>query len=115
MYEEDSAAGFERYKERITNFSGEFELGLFLYIAKRNLLWIASFFSIALVLAFLYLRYTPPLYESSTVMQISTNNNVNKILNVGNIPEEDENIEGAIEVIRSKVFIKRGLEHLPLE
>ena len=24
---------FERYKERITNFSGEFELGLFLFIA----------------------------------------------------------------------------------
>ena len=31
---------FESYKERITNFSNEFELGLFLYIVRRSLLWI---------------------------------------------------------------------------
>lgn len=30
---------FERYRERITNFSNEFELGLFLFVAK-NLLFI---------------------------------------------------------------------------
>ncbi len=36
----DRNLNFESYKERITNFSQEFELGLFIYILKRSLIWI---------------------------------------------------------------------------
>ncbi len=42
---------FERYKERISNFSGEFELGLFLYISSKSLVWIALFFILAFAAA----------------------------------------------------------------
>ena len=31
----------DRYRERITNFSKEFELGLFVRIAKANIIWIS--------------------------------------------------------------------------
>ena len=35
---------FERYKERLSNFSGEFELGLFLFIARKSIIWIVLLF-----------------------------------------------------------------------
>ena len=87
IQEDTSTADFERYKQRISNFTGEFELGLFIFSLKKSLLWIVGFFIIAIVSAFLYLRYTPLVFESSTIIQISTNNNANKILNVQGIQD----------------------------
>jgi len=107
---------FERYKERISNFSGEFELGLFLFIARKSLIWICLFFVIAFVGAKIYLRYTPPVYASASVIQVQTSNQANKLLNVENLygAENTNGLAEAVELLRSKVFLKRVLSKLPL-
>jgi len=107
---------FERYKERISNFSGEFELGLFLFIARKSLIWIFLFFVIAFVGAKIYLRYTPPVYASASVIQVQTSNQANKLLNVENLygAENTNGLAEAVELLRSKVFLKRVLSKLPL-
>lgn len=106
---------FERYKERLSNFSGEFELGLFLFIARKNLIWVAAFLAIAIICSFLYLRYTPPTYESHSIIQIQTSNQANKVLNVENIYETSNELSEAIELLRSKVFLKRVILKLPFK
>ncbi|HSH65006.1 MAG TPA: Wzz/FepE/Etk N-terminal domain-containing protein [Bacteroidia bacterium] len=106
---------FERYKERISNFSGEFEFGLFLFIAKKTIPWIALFISIAFISAYLYLRYTPPVFESSSIIQVQSSNQANKVLDVENFYEKDNGLAETVELLRSKVFLKRVLEKLPLE
>src|ERR1019366_3202767 len=105
---------FERYKERITNFSGEFELGLFLFIARKSILWIVLFLGIAGVSAFLYLRYTPPVFESHTTLQIQTSNQATNLLNVSDFGENKNTLSEAIELLRSKVLFKRVLSNLPI-
>src|ERR1035437_8313667 len=106
---------FERYKERISNFSGEFELGLFIFIARKSLLWIILFFIIAFFGASVYLRYTTPIFESSTVLPIEMSNQASKLLNVGNITETDNGLAEGIELLRSKVFLRRVLSKLTLQ
>lgn len=107
---------FERYKERISNFSGEFELGLFLFIARRNFFWILAFIGIALGGAYLYLRYTPPVFESSSTIQIQSSNQASKILNVNTSDfEADNTLAEGVELLRSKVFFKRVIEKLHLD
>ncbi len=108
---------FERYKERLSNFSKDFEFGLFIFIAKRSVWFCAFFFVAAGLLSFVYLRYAPIIYESSTVIQINTSNNANKVLQVANIYEyEDQNeVASTIELLRSKIFLKRALATLPLD
>ncbi|MBL0329693.1 MAG: hypothetical protein IPP64_09820 [Bacteroidetes bacterium] len=108
---------FERYKERISNFSGEFELGLFLYISRKSLVWIAMFFILAFTAAKLYLRYTAPLYQASSIIQVQTNNQANQLLNIDNLStqENSNGLAEAVELLRSKVFVKRVLSKLPLE
>ena len=59
---------FERYKERLSNFTGEFELGLFLFIARKSTVWIFLFFLTALGGSYLYLRYTPLVFESNSII-----------------------------------------------
>ncbi|HET6225994.1 MAG TPA: Wzz/FepE/Etk N-terminal domain-containing protein, partial [Bacteroidia bacterium] len=106
---------FERYKERISNFSGEFEFGLFLFIARKSLSLILVLLAIAFVCARLYLRYTPPVYESSSIIQVQSTNQANKILDVDKLKEMDNGLAETVELLRSKVFLKRVLEKLPLE
>jgi tyrosine-protein kinase Etk/Wzc len=120
MLKEDistSNDNFERYRERLTNFSNEFEPALFLSMAGKSILWAILFFSISLSSAFLYLRYTPKVFESSTILQINNSNNANKILDAKSLYEgdaEDKQLAGDIELIRSRVFLKRVLSTLPL-
>lgn len=105
---------FERYKERLTNFSQEFELGLFLYIARKNIFWLLLFVLIAFVAAYVYVRYTPPVYESNTIVQIKQENNMSKVLELDKL-QEMQDISGEIELLRSKVILRKVLAKLPLQ
>ncbi len=105
---------FERYKERIFNLSGEFEFGLFMFIIRKSIFWIALFFVLAVCGAYIYLRYTQPVYEASSVIQVQNSNQANKLLNVENLYGTDNKLAEVIELLRSKVFLKRVLSKMPL-
>ncbi|HEY0978821.1 MAG TPA: Wzz/FepE/Etk N-terminal domain-containing protein, partial [Flavobacteriales bacterium] len=117
MLQEDASnrsSSFDSYRERITNFSNEFDLGLFIYIVKRSLIWIALCLGLALAAAYIYLRYTAPTYESRSVIQLSQTNNAQKVLKMNDLVEDD-NLRADVELLRSKFFIERMLRRLPLE
>ena len=92
---------FSQYKERLSNFSNEFELGLFLFIARKSLLVVMIIFSAAFTLAFLYIRYSPPIYESTAVIQVVNDETRKKALEFAGTIEE-EPLEIYVELIRSK-------------
>ncbi len=106
---------FSEYKDRVAKLSSDFEIGLFFYLLKKSVAWIALFFVIAVSSAYLYLRYTPQVFESKTIMQISAENEATKILNVQNAYENQNDIARSIELLRSKVFFRRALSTLPLK
>jgi capsular exopolysaccharide synthesis family protein len=54
-------------------------------------------------------------YESKSVIQIQTNDQANKLLNVQNLSEPDNVLAEAVEILRSKVFLKRVLSKMPLQ
>jgi capsular polysaccharide biosynthesis protein len=110
----DKNSNINQYQERLTKFSSEFELGLFLHIARRSLIWIFLLLIISLFLVFLYLRYEQPIYQSKTTVQINTNNRANKVLNINQIYEEQDPLAGSIEILKSKVFLKRIINNLDL-
>ncbi len=111
-----STESFERYKERISSFSNEFELGLFLFIAKRNLILTIFLGILGFALAKIYLRYKTPTYEAGCVIQIKNEENANKYLNLNNAAAESgQGIYEWIELLKSPIFFKRVLLKLPLE
>ncbi|HRF81889.1 MAG TPA: Wzz/FepE/Etk N-terminal domain-containing protein [Flavobacteriales bacterium] len=105
----------ESYKERITNFSQEFEIGLFLFILNRSLIWIALCMLTALASALIYLRYTAPTYEARSVIQLRSNNTAKEVLSMGAVVDESENIVAEVEFMRSKTFLSRIIDKLPLQ
>ena len=108
------AVSIDSYRERLTNFSNEFDLGLFIYIVKRSLVWITLSVLLAFSAAWIYLRYTAPTYESRASMQLSQSNNAQKVLHVSDLVE-DNNLQADVELLRSKFFIAKAIARLPLQ
>ena len=116
MIQEDNTRNnenYEQYKERLTNFSQDFELGLFIHLAQKSILWVILFFVIAFSASTLYLRYTHPLYTSASVIQLKESNQANLILDIERMSKKGE-ISADIEIIRSKEFLKSIFVKLPL-
>ena len=65
-------------------------------------------------LAFIYLRYTKPLYESSCVIQINEEDRSANMLNFSSQYNRTD-LSKVLELMRSKEFLKRALNELPLE
>ncbi|MBN2682376.1 MAG: polysaccharide biosynthesis tyrosine autokinase [Bacteroidales bacterium] len=99
--------------KKIPLINETFDFRIFLTIIKRSI-WIVSLIMIAAIFgAFLYLRYTPPLYKSVSILQISTGDKTNKILEVDGLYEE-KNLAQIIELMRSPEFLKRVFNKLPV-
>jgi tyrosine-protein kinase Etk/Wzc len=103
----------EKYKQIETGLLNDFDLALFIFIAKRSIPLILFYFIVAGASVFFYLRYTPPLFESFSVIQIRNNNAASNIINVTNMYQDD--ISADIELLRSREFLQKTLSDLPLE
>lgn len=103
-----------RYKDRLNKFSSEFELGVFLMMLRKSTLWVLFFFLLSFTTAYLFLRYTQPVFQSKATIQINENTKVKSILNVGDAYETESSIARAVEVLKSKVFIERVTSQLNL-
>src|SRR5690606_34357234 len=85
-----------------------------LFIVVKSIWWIVAVPLLAVAIGFTYLHYTQPVYQSTGVVQISSENRANTLLDMENIYEK-EDISKNIEVLRSPEFFKRVLASLPLE
>ena len=106
---------FSQYKERVSRISSDFEFGLFFFLVRKSIVWVLLFFLLAFASAYLYLRYTPEVFESKTVLQINSENEANKILKVDNMYESQNATAKSIELLRSRVFFRRALSVLSLK
>ncbi len=92
----------------------DFDLGLMVFIIRKSLIWILLVLGLAAGSAYTVIHYSQPVYESKTILQISSENRANQLLEVENIYESEE-ISKDIEVLRSQEFFKRVLDTLPLD
>jgi hypothetical protein len=98
--------------KKISVLNDELDVKLFIYIAKRNILFPIAFIAMALAGSWLYLRYTPPVFQTSAILQLGGENQANRFLSTVNIYEDD--MAKQIELVRSSVFQHRALSNLPL-
>jgi tyrosine-protein kinase Etk/Wzc len=98
--------------KKISNINDELDVKLFLYIAKRNVLFPIIFIILAISGAWIYLRYTPPVYQTSSILQLGSQSQATRILATANIYDDD--LAKQLELMRSSVFLNRALSRLPL-
>jgi capsular exopolysaccharide synthesis family protein len=101
---------------KIPIINDKFDVAIFLQILKKNY-WIAlSLIFLSVVGAFLYLRYTQPIYNATSIIQINESNRTTRVLNIEDVYQnQNDDISKIIELLRSKEFLKRALMSLNLE
>ncbi len=78
--------------------------------------WLGVLLFISLMISYLYLRYTKPVYESSSVLKLDIKNEVSML----GIPtqEEDQNyktISSEIELLKSRLFFSKIIRELNMD
>ncbi len=100
-------------KREIPMFNQDFDLGLFLFITRKNLKWALLIFLLMALGMFLYLRYTIPLYRSVSIIQLTDDIQQKKFLSKEDY--FDNNLAQELELMRSPVFIQRTLDSMDLD
>ncbi len=88
-----------------------FDLERFLYVLKRSKWWILSFLILVVTMAYLYVRYTKPLYKSKSIIKLEFQSEANVLGLVNSVNTQELNeISGEIELIKSRLFFSRVAE-----
>lgn len=84
---------------------------------RKNLLWIILIFAFINLLTYLlFIRYTPDVYESSSEIKLDIKNDASDLGIKTFVDDQNLNImSGEIEIIQSKLFLKRVLDSLRLD
>lgn len=101
-------------KEAEAKLNSSLDVTLILHLLRKFRFVFLILFMISGFIAFLYLRYSQPIYESKTVLQIN-DNKADEVLRLEGIGQNENIIAEVIEQIHSKVFLKRIVEKLDLE
>ena len=81
-------------------------------VLKRNW-WIPLFLMTVLgMIAFFYLRYTKPVYESSMVIQLSDQDNAKEVINFENINIKENDLSPTIELMRSQLMFEKAVQQI---
>jgi uncharacterized protein involved in exopolysaccharide biosynthesis len=105
-------------KKKISNLNEEFDVKLFAIIAQRNLWILILLLTIGLFGAFVYLRYTPPLYQSESLVKLRATVNKNELLDLKSSSYMNDLIgqtSGDLEIFRSSILLSRTLKKMPLQ
>lgn len=91
-----------------------FDIDILKIVIRRNWYWIILIAILLITTAFLYLRYTKPIYESKMLIQISNEDQGADVLDFKNLNEESS-ISREIELLRSEYLFKKALSRLDLK
>lgn len=106
MIQPQSENTIDSYRDRVSKFSNELDLGLVLYIVVRSLWIVLILFALSFATAFVYLRYSQPIFQASSTIQINDDQRTSQILQLNKVDGGTNKIAEAIEQMRSNNFLK---------
>lgn len=111
-----SAPAPKRRSSKISLLNEEFDLALFIMIFKKRWKLLAVIFLVLLSGAVIYLRYAQRIYQESCVIQVTSQNTANKILNPTEavFQSNDDEVAESVELMRSRVFLEKVFKSLPM-
>jgi tyrosine-protein kinase Etk/Wzc len=101
-------------KKPITAINQDLDIGLLLMMFRKNIWYIFLLFSIISLSVFFYLRYTHPIFESESMIQLTEQENDYLKSGAGDNPFK-QNLASEIELLRSPVFLQYVVDVMPLQ
>src|SRR5438105_8221599 len=102
-------------KKKILALNENFDAKLFLSIVRKKAYWVVILLVVSLCFAYIYLRYTPPLYQATSTIKLGLVNNATAIISANPFTDQTgSQMAGDIELIKSKIIVERALSKIPL-
>ncbi|MFT4660694.1 MAG: tyrosine-protein kinase Etk/Wzc [Patiriisocius sp.] len=101
------------YLGRLKRISDQNEFGRLLHVLKKSVSTALLFLALSVIAAYCIIRWTSPIYEASSIIQLGQNDKANKILQVNQLFEEDD-MFAEIEFIQSKLLIDHTVKSMPI-
>ncbi len=101
-------------KTKIPAFNQTFDLRIFLRIFQRSLWLVILIMIVSMVAGFLYYRYTLPVYEVRTILQVKDENRTKQILKIDHDVTQSD-LSSVTELIQSRTFLRECFVDLPLD
>ena len=91
----------------------DFDAAILKTIVRRYWIWPVLFVGLFFFVAYTYLRYTKPVYESSLVLQLDNQDNAKEILDIENVNSKiDNDIPSQIELMRSELLFEQAVKKI---
>ena len=104
---------FQRYKENVADLTQEFELGLFLYLLNKIKWYAITLIILCITSAFIYIRYTPKTYQTSSLIQVAVKEQPNGFSDLYSY-NINTNLNSEIALMNSEKAIERVIEDIKL-
>ncbi len=93
----------------------DFNLGLFLSIVRRSLIWVFFLFALSIGLVLLYLRYTPPTFQANSTLMLKAEKTAD-ILGLDELLSANtDDLLREIEIVKSSLLLNRALSRMELD
>ncbi len=93
----------------------DFNLGLFLSIVRRSVIWVIFLFALSIGLVLLYLRYTPPTYQANATLMLKAEKTAD-ILGFNQLLSANiDDLLREIEIVKSSLLLNRALSRMELD
>ncbi len=93
----------------------DFNLGLFLSIVRKSLVWALLLFGIAIGLVLLYLRYTPATFKASSTLMLKAEKTADILGLDGLLSANYDDLLREIEIVKSSLLLNRALARVQLD
>ncbi len=105
----------QQYPNQEQEILSSFDLEKFKLILHKSWVYIALFLIASCSLAYLYVRYTKPLYESSSVVKLNFESEAS-MLNISSpVMKQEGEISGEIELLKSPLFFSKVVDAVDMD
>lgn len=103
------------YQPQDQDFLSSFDIEKFKVILRRSWVFITLFLFTTCALAYLYIRYTKPLYESASIIKLNFESEAS-MLNISSpVAKQEGEISGEIELLKSPLFFSKVVDAVDLQ
>lgn len=90
------------------------DMGKLWRIVKKNIVWLLLIFLLTNVVAYLYIRWTRPKYESHSVVKLDVESKAN-ILGFNTASQNLDDLAGEIELLKSNLFFNKVVDAVDMD
>ena len=102
-------------KDQKIALNTDFNLQILATVLKRHWYLPVFYISLSASLAFFYLRYTKPTYQSNAIIQIIQEDKTSRILGTESIGKTDKLLSKEVELLKSDVLFAQAIQSLNME